>query len=113
MSLGGLKLTGLYCRGLKEHEFASCCECPTPENVKLPNVNFENYYFFYELNFFSKMPFSSLRFDKFCDFRPTVCFFASGSKRFEILLISFGSLTPFIFSLLNQGYFCFFFFVNF
>ncbi|MFS8031045.1 hypothetical protein Hanom_Chr17g01541141 [Helianthus anomalus] len=40
------------------------------------------------------MRFSSLRFGQFCDFRPKVCFFASGSKRFEnlaifILLVNF------------------------
>ncbi|MFS7958079.1 hypothetical protein Hanom_Chr07g00673971 [Helianthus anomalus] len=51
------------------------------------------------------MPFSSLRFGQFCDFRPKVCFSASGSKRFEILPFSFGSLTPFIFPPLCQGYF--------
>ncbi|MFS7957600.1 hypothetical protein Hanom_Chr07g00668241 [Helianthus anomalus] len=45
----------------------------------------------------SKMPFSSLRFGQFCDFRPKVYFSASGSKRFEILLFSSGSLTPSIF----------------
>ncbi|MFS8004826.1 hypothetical protein Hanom_Chr13g01230311 [Helianthus anomalus] len=45
----------------------------------------------------SKMPFSSLRFAQFCDFCPTVCFFASASKRFEILPFSSGSLTPSIF----------------
>ncbi|MFS8014225.1 hypothetical protein Hanom_Chr15g01342091 [Helianthus anomalus] len=49
-----------------------------------------------------KMPFSSLRFGKFCNFRTKVCFFASGSTRFEILPFSFGSLTPSIFS---PGYF--------
>ncbi|MFS7923239.1 hypothetical protein Hanom_Chr03g00258321 [Helianthus anomalus] len=62
------------------------------------------------------MPFSSLRFGQFCDFRPKVCFSTSGSKRleilsfsfevcfsasgstrFEILLFSSGSLTPSIF----------------
>ncbi|MFS7909676.1 hypothetical protein Hanom_Chr02g00097391 [Helianthus anomalus] len=31
------------------------------------------------------MPFSSLRFGHFCNFRPKVRFSASGSKRFEIL----------------------------
>ncbi|KAJ0515758.1 putative ABC-type sulfate transporter [Helianthus annuus] len=45
----------------------------------------------------SKMPFSSLRFAQFCDFRPKVCFSASGSKRFEILPFSSGLLTPSIF----------------
>ncbi|KAJ0600729.1 hypothetical protein HanIR_Chr03g0120481 [Helianthus annuus] len=53
----------------------------------------------------SKMPFSSLRFDQFCDFRPKVCFSTSGSKRFEILPFSYGSLTPSIF----LGYFRVFF----
>ncbi|MFS8004636.1 hypothetical protein Hanom_Chr13g01228141 [Helianthus anomalus] len=48
----------------------------------------------------SKMPFSSLRFGLFCDFRPKVC-----SKRFKILPFSSGSLTPFHFSPLRQGYF--------
>ncbi|MFS7971101.1 hypothetical protein Hanom_Chr09g00828821 [Helianthus anomalus] len=43
------------------------------------------------------MPFSSLRFGQFCDFRPKVCFFAFGSKRFEILPFSSGLLTPSIF----------------
>ncbi|MFS7889755.1 hypothetical protein Hanom_Chr00s000005g01610761 [Helianthus anomalus] len=43
------------------------------------------------------MPFSSLRFDQFCDFRPKVCFSASGSKRLKILPFSSGSLTPTIF----------------
>ncbi|MFS7973298.1 hypothetical protein Hanom_Chr09g00854981 [Helianthus anomalus] len=47
----------------------------------------------------SKMAFSSLRFGQFCDcdFRPNVCFSAYGSKRFEILSFSAGSLTPSIF----------------
>ncbi|MFS7999337.1 hypothetical protein Hanom_Chr12g01164851 [Helianthus anomalus] len=45
----------------------------------------------------SKMPFSSLRFDQFCDFRPKVCFSASRSKGFEILPFPSSSLTPFIF----------------
>ncbi|KAJ0873637.1 hypothetical protein HanPSC8_Chr11g0454791 [Helianthus annuus] len=40
------------------------------------------------------MPFSSLRFGQFCDFRPKVCFSASGFKRFKILPFSAGSLTP-------------------
>ncbi|MFS8020710.1 hypothetical protein Hanom_Chr16g01418841 [Helianthus anomalus] len=50
------------------------------------------------------MPFSSLRFGQFCDFRPKVCFNAFGSKRFEILPFSSGSLTHH-FSTLSQGYF--------
>ncbi|MFS7925204.1 hypothetical protein Hanom_Chr04g00281801 [Helianthus anomalus] len=53
----------------------------------------------------SKMPFSSLRFGQFCDLRPNVCFSASGSKRFKILLFSSSSLTPSIFSSLSQGHF--------
>ncbi|MFS7950402.1 putative MFS transporter superfamily [Helianthus anomalus] len=51
-----------------------------------------------------KMPFSSLRFGQFCNFRPKVCFSASGFKRVDILPFSSGSLTPSIFSLLSQGY---------
>ncbi|MFS7928228.1 hypothetical protein Hanom_Chr04g00318321 [Helianthus anomalus] len=54
------------------------------------------------------MPFSSLRFGQFCDFRPNVCFSAFGSKRFEILPFSSGSVTPSIFSPLIRGYFHFF-----
>ncbi|MFS7971199.1 hypothetical protein Hanom_Chr09g00829911 [Helianthus anomalus] len=45
----------------------------------------------------SRMPFSSLRIGQFCDFRPNVCFSSSGSKRFEILPFTCGSLTPSIF----------------
>ncbi|MFS7998875.1 hypothetical protein Hanom_Chr12g01159221 [Helianthus anomalus] len=45
------------------------------------------------------MPFSSLRFGQFCDFRPNVCFFASRSKKFEILPFSSSSLIPSIFSI--------------
>ncbi|MFS8025673.1 hypothetical protein Hanom_Chr16g01477871 [Helianthus anomalus] len=41
---------------------------------------------------------STSSFGEFCDFRPKVCFFASGSERFKILPFSSGSLTPFIFS---------------
>ncbi|KAJ0842370.1 hypothetical protein HanPSC8_Chr14g0640841 [Helianthus annuus] len=44
-----------------------------------------------------KMPFASLRFGYFCNFRPKVCFSVPGSKRFEILPFSSNSLTPFIF----------------
>ncbi|KAM0057068.1 putative demethylmenaquinone methyltransferase transcription factor C2H2 family [Helianthus debilis subsp. tardiflorus] len=53
----------------------------------------------FRLNFiiFCKMPFPSLRFVQFCEFRPKVCFTASGSKRFEILSFSSGSLTLSIF----------------
>ncbi|KAJ0791224.1 putative major facilitator, sugar transporter, major facilitator superfamily [Helianthus annuus] len=43
----------------------------------------------------SKMLFSSHGFGRFYDFHPKVCFPAfSGSKRFEILPFSSGSLTP-------------------
>ncbi|MFS8002014.1 hypothetical protein Hanom_Chr13g01197111 [Helianthus anomalus] len=56
------------------------------------------------------MSFSSLRFGQFCDFRPKVCFSASGSKRFESLSVSSSSLTPSIF--LRQVRGNFFFFVN-
>ncbi|MFS8000405.1 hypothetical protein Hanom_Chr12g01177931 [Helianthus anomalus] len=45
------------------------------------------------------MPFSSLGFGPFCGFHPKACFSAFGSKRFEILSFSSGSLTPSIFSL--------------
>ncbi|KAJ0946374.1 hypothetical protein HanRHA438_Chr01g0003271 [Helianthus annuus] len=38
--------------------------------------------------YMSKMPFRSVRFDQFCEFRPKVCFSTSGSKRFEILPFS-------------------------
>ncbi|MFS7999481.1 hypothetical protein Hanom_Chr12g01166691 [Helianthus anomalus] len=51
------------------------------------------------------MSFSALRFGQFCDLRPKVCFSASGTKRFEILPFSSGSLAPFVFSPLSQGYF--------
>ncbi|MFS7942634.1 hypothetical protein Hanom_Chr06g00490641 [Helianthus anomalus] len=47
--------------------------------------------------FFSKMPFSSLRFGQFCDFRPKVCFSASRSKRFESSQFHMAPLTPSIF----------------
>ncbi|MFS7932868.1 hypothetical protein Hanom_Chr04g00372961 [Helianthus anomalus] len=50
------------------------------------------------------MSFSSLRFGQFCDFHPKVWFSASGSKRFEILPFSSGSLTSSIFFHL-VGYF--------
>ncbi|KAJ0933658.1 hypothetical protein HanRHA438_Chr03g0098661 [Helianthus annuus] len=36
----------------------------------------------------SKIPFSSLRFGQFCEFRPKICIFAFGFKRFEILPFS-------------------------
>ncbi|MFS7957753.1 hypothetical protein Hanom_Chr07g00670131 [Helianthus anomalus] len=54
------------------------------------------------------MPLSSLRFGQFCDFRLKVCFSASGSKRFEILPFSSGSLTPSIFLRQVMGIFVFF-----
>ncbi|KAF5782866.1 hypothetical protein HanXRQr2_Chr11g0501281 [Helianthus annuus] len=44
-----------------------------------------------------QMPFSSVRFGQFCDFRPKVRFSTSGSKRFEILTFSSGLLTLSIF----------------
>ncbi|MFS7931389.1 hypothetical protein Hanom_Chr04g00355381 [Helianthus anomalus] len=50
------------------------------------------------------MPFSSLRFGQFCDFCPKVCFSSSGSKRFEDLPFSSGSLTLSIL-LRCEGYF--------
>ncbi|MFS7918687.1 hypothetical protein Hanom_Chr03g00204051 [Helianthus anomalus] len=53
------------------------------------------------------MPFSSLRFGHFCDFRPKVCFSVSGSKRFEILPFSSDSLAPSIFSV-KRGHFSLF-----
>ncbi|MFS7985836.1 hypothetical protein Hanom_Chr11g01003301 [Helianthus anomalus] len=53
------------------------------------------------------MQFSSLRFGQFCDFHPKVCFFASGSKRFEILPFSSSSLTPCIFLHEVRGIFVF------
>ncbi|MFS7943994.1 hypothetical protein Hanom_Chr06g00506771 [Helianthus anomalus] len=51
------------------------------------------------------MPFSSLRFSQFCDFRPKVCFSASEFKRFEIFSSSSNSVH---FFLLIQGIFAFF-----
>ncbi|MFS7930853.1 hypothetical protein Hanom_Chr04g00349121 [Helianthus anomalus] len=54
------------------------------------------------------MPFSSLRFGQFCDFRPKVYFSASESKRFEILPFSSGSLTPSIFLRQVKGIFVLF-----
>ncbi|MFS8030861.1 hypothetical protein Hanom_Chr17g01539061 [Helianthus anomalus] len=54
------------------------------------------------------MPFSSLRFGQYYGFRPKVCFYASGSKRFEILPFSSGSLTPSIFLRQVKGIFVFF-----
>ncbi|KAJ0913940.1 putative mitochondrial carrier domain protein [Helianthus annuus] len=56
-----------------------------PNSVK---VNIRVFFSFFFVFFFSKMPFSSLRFGQFCDFCPKVCFSASGSKRFEILPFS-------------------------
>ncbi|MFS7959412.1 hypothetical protein Hanom_Chr08g00690801 [Helianthus anomalus] len=46
-----------------------------------------------------------VRFGQFCDFRPKLCFSASGSRRFKILPFSSNSLTPSIFSSLSQRYF--------
>ncbi|KAF5777813.1 hypothetical protein HanXRQr2_Chr12g0540071 [Helianthus annuus] len=48
-----------------------------------------------------------MRFGHFCDICPKVCFFAYGSKRFEILPFSSSSLTlnSIHFSPLSQGYF--------
>ncbi|MFS7889392.1 hypothetical protein Hanom_Chr00s000004g01606491 [Helianthus anomalus] len=53
------------------------------------------------------MPFSSLRFGKFCDFRPKVCFSASafGSKRFEILPFFIRFVNSIHVSPLSRGYF--------
>ncbi|MFS7888281.1 hypothetical protein Hanom_Chr00s000001g01593091 [Helianthus anomalus] len=51
------------------------------------------------------MPFSSLRFGQFCDFRPKVCFSASGSKRFKIFAIFTQLINSIHFSPLSQDYF--------
>ncbi|MFS7937846.1 hypothetical protein Hanom_Chr05g00432571 [Helianthus anomalus] len=48
------------------------------------------------------MPFSSLGFGQFCDFRPKACFSASKSKRFKILSFSSDSLTPSFFSVKSR-----------
>ncbi|MFS7970591.1 hypothetical protein Hanom_Chr09g00822741 [Helianthus anomalus] len=48
------------------------------------------------------MPFSSLRFGQFCDFRPKFCSSTSGSKRFAIFIRLINSIQ---FSPLGQGYF--------
>ncbi|MFS7971987.1 hypothetical protein Hanom_Chr09g00839301 [Helianthus anomalus] len=50
-----------------------------------------------DINYLVKCTFSFLRFGQFYDFRPKVCFSASGSKRFKILPFSSGSLTQSIF----------------
>ncbi|KAJ0856471.1 hypothetical protein HanRHA438_Chr13g0578811 [Helianthus annuus] len=50
------------------------------------------------------MPFSSLRFGYFCDFRPKVWFSTSGSKRFKILPFSSDTLTSSIFLTFSQRY---------
>ncbi|MFS8005264.1 hypothetical protein Hanom_Chr13g01235331 [Helianthus anomalus] len=47
-----------------------------------------------------KMLFLSMRFSRFCNFRPKVCFSAPGFKRFKISPFSPNSLTP-----LNEGFF--------
>ncbi|KAJ0579768.1 putative transcription factor C2H2 family [Helianthus annuus] len=54
---------------------------------------FWKYYDFYK----STMSLLSLRFGQFCDFRPKVCFFESGSKMFKMLPFLSDSLTPSIF----------------
>ncbi|MFS8031507.1 hypothetical protein Hanom_Chr17g01546671 [Helianthus anomalus] len=54
------------------------------------------------------MPFSSMRFGQFCDFRPKVCFSASGSKRFEILTHFIRLVNSIRFSSLSQGISVFF-----
>ncbi|MFS7925807.1 hypothetical protein Hanom_Chr04g00289451 [Helianthus anomalus] len=51
------------------------------------------------------MPFSSPEVWPLLRLSSKGCFFASGSKRFEILPFSSGSLTPSIFYALSQGYF--------
>ncbi|MFS8016597.1 putative formin, FH2 domain-containing protein [Helianthus anomalus] len=43
-----------------------------------------NFHKFYDI-IESKMPFLPLRFGQFYDFRPKLCFFVSGSKRFKIM----------------------------
>ncbi|MFS7916386.1 hypothetical protein Hanom_Chr02g00176531 [Helianthus anomalus] len=54
------------------------------------------------------MPFSSLRFGQFCNFRPKVCFSALESKRFDILPFSSGLVNSIQFSPLIRGIFVFF-----
>ncbi|MFS8026902.1 hypothetical protein Hanom_Chr16g01492141 [Helianthus anomalus] len=54
------------------------------------------------------MSFSSLRFGQFCDFRPKVCFSASGSKKYKILPFSIRLVNSIHFSPLSQGCFSFF-----
>ncbi|MFS8015748.1 hypothetical protein Hanom_Chr15g01360301 [Helianthus anomalus] len=51
------------------------------------------------------MPFSSMRFGQFCDFRPKVCFSAAGSKRFNIFAIFIRLVNSIHFSPLRQGHF--------
>ncbi|KAJ0941008.1 hypothetical protein HanRHA438_Chr02g0089741 [Helianthus annuus] len=58
------------------------------------------------------MPFSSMRFDHFCDFHPKVYFSASGSKRFKILPFSPDSLTPSIWNVKSGVFSSFYLFVN-
>ncbi|MFS7956902.1 putative GPI mannosyltransferase 2 [Helianthus anomalus] len=78
---------------------ASCLETQTSTVSRGMNLNHElcklPLLSIYKIS--SKMPVSSLWFGQFFDFRPTVCFSASGSKRFDILPFSSGSLTPSIF----------------
>ncbi|KAJ0914027.1 hypothetical protein HanPSC8_Chr06g0233991 [Helianthus annuus] len=54
------------------------------------------------------MPFSSPEVWPVLHFHPNVCFFASGSKRFEILPFSSRLVNSSDFSSLSQGYFIFF-----
>ncbi|MFS7912642.1 hypothetical protein Hanom_Chr02g00132311 [Helianthus anomalus] len=56
----------------------------------------------------SKMSFLSLMFGQFCDFRPKVCFSASGSKRFEIFAIFVRLVNSIHISPLSQGISVFF-----
>ncbi|MFS7988914.1 putative myosin ATPase [Helianthus anomalus] len=83
------------------HCFYMLCAAP-PEVISYlynPNLNIcvRVHSEIYIPNILSKMPLLSLRFGQLCDFRPKVCFSAYGSKRFEILPFSSGSLTPSIF----------------
>ncbi|MFS8032238.1 hypothetical protein Hanom_Chr17g01555231 [Helianthus anomalus] len=50
-----------------------------------------------------KRHFRPLRFHQLCNFHPKVCFPTYGSKRFEILPLSSGPLTPSIFSVKSGG----------
>ncbi|MFS7950158.1 hypothetical protein Hanom_Chr07g00580071 [Helianthus anomalus] len=53
------------------------------------------------------MPFSSMRFGHFCDFRPKVWFSASVSRRFKILPFSSDSLTSSVFFIKVMSIFVF------